>query len=561
MNTQAVALTKRTNYLFNYSVKINPASGNIPVGVGTARASLHLAFSSPSFLLSKNSVPATANEKLAEIAFGATSEQTSIGSATIEGYADGSWTLGASAPAGIKFKTTRGASVVPEVAMTIDSNRKVTINSTMNDGQLHVKNDSPSQKILTIEGANGIKSWFSSESSNGSGTVGGKTQFNNSSASGEFSFANASGEQTKFSRYGYVGVQVPGEVKLQFQMSNFGGIDGNTNEIFMSANAYWDGAQFLRLKSGFAHQFAMTTSGTNAGTMRMMSAINSTGGSAIAWTEVLRISSAGNIGIGTSTPGYKHHVEGDSYSTTMRFGDAQFYATVAADISTMQFDSADSLTYNRTTNRLAVSIAGNEAFAINASEGPTRTSDATTANGIPRKSQVEQMLGFPGQIITTAGPTLPTVASGYRLLRIDTATVDLEGDHSSLIYLACPSGQNNDPAQSNIYYRYTNPSNPSGSRSTSGRYLKMPPPGYFMRPYVSGLSGTNPYLLQEDAFQGHEHQLYDTRDGGGGGYTGAGSTNWTRTTEAIVQKSGYSVPRVADETRPKSFPVYIWMWY
>ena len=57
---------------------------------------------------------------------------------------------------------------------------------------------------------------------------------------------------------------------------------------------------------------------------------------------------------------------------------------------------------------------------------------------------------------------------------------------------------------------------------------------------------------QLDAFQGHEHQLYDVRDGGGGGYNGSGSVDWTRNTQAIVQKSGYSTPRVADETRPRN---------
>lgn len=561
MNAQAVALTKRTSYLFNYSVKINPATGNIPIGVGTARASMHIAYAAPSLLLSKNTLPSATNEKIGEIAFGATSEQNSIGSSVIEGYADGAWTLNSSAPSGIKIKTTRSTSVIPEVAFTIDSNKRVAINTSGVDGQLHVKNDSPSQKIVTIEGANGIKSWFSSETSNGTGTVGGKIQFSVSSASGEYSFANSSGEQTKFSRYGYVGVQVPAEVKLQFQMSNFGGLDGNTNEVFLSANSYWDDSQFRRLKSGFAHQLVMTTSGSNAGVVRFLSAANSTANSTISWSEIFRITPAGNIGVGTNSPGYKHHVEGDSYSTLSRFGDAQFYATTSSGISSIHFDLTDVLAFNRTTNRLALTIADTEVFAVNASEGPTRNSDATSANGIPRKSQVEQMLGFPGQIITTAGPTLPTVASGYRLLRIDTTTVDLEGSHSSLVYLACPSGQNNDPVQSNIYYRYTNPANPSGSRSTTGRYLKMPPPGYFMRPYVSGLSGTNPYLIQEDAFQGHEHGSPDLSNAGGGGYGGAGSMNVRRYSDEIIQKAGFSFPRIADETRPKSFPVYIWMWY
>lgn len=58
--------------------------------------------------------------------------------------------------------------------------------------------------------------------------------------------------------------------------------------------------------------------------------------------------------------------------------------------------------------------------------------------------------------------------------------------------------------------------------------------------------------LQLDAFQGHEHQFFDLRNGGGGGYNGAGANDWTRNTQAIVQKGGFSAPRVADETRPRS---------
>lgn len=57
---------------------------------------------------------------------------------------------------------------------------------------------------------------------------------------------------------------------------------------------------------------------------------------------------------------------------------------------------------------------------------------------------------------------------------------------------------------------------------------------------------------QVDAFQGHEHSMIDQANGAGGGYAGAGTATRTLTTNQIVQKSGYSVPRVADETRPRN---------
>ena len=79
--------------------------------------------------------------------------------------------------------------------------------------------------------------------------------------------------------------------------------------------------------------------------------------------------------------------------------------------------------------------------------------------------------------------------------------------------------------------------------------------GEFVRGWDDGRgidSGRSRGTLQLDAFQGHEHQFYDVSNGGGGGYNGSGSADWTRNTQAIVQKSGYSSPRVADETRPRN---------
>lgn len=64
---------------------------------------------------------------------------------------------------------------------------------------------------------------------------------------------------------------------------------------------------------------------------------------------------------------------------------------------------------------------------------------------------------------------------------------------------------------------------------------------------------------QLDAFQGHEHEFYDLRNGGGGGYPGAGSVDWTRNTQGIANKSGFGTARVSTETRPRNIglPVFI----
>lgn len=69
--------------------------------------------------------------------------------------------------------------------------------------------------------------------------------------------------------------------------------------------------------------------------------------------------------------------------------------------------------------------------------------------------------------------------------------------------------------------------------------------------YGSGIdSGRVLGSLQMDAFQGHEHQMPDVANCDGGSYPGGGNSPTTRATNTIIQKAGYSVPRVADETRP-----------
>lgn len=57
---------------------------------------------------------------------------------------------------------------------------------------------------------------------------------------------------------------------------------------------------------------------------------------------------------------------------------------------------------------------------------------------------------------------------------------------------------------------------------------------------------------ESDAFQGHEHEYDEPSQGGGGGFPGAGSGSTNQTTDSIVQKPGFSAPRVADETRPRN---------
>ena len=61
---------------------------------------------------------------------------------------------------------------------------------------------------------------------------------------------------------------------------------------------------------------------------------------------------------------------------------------------------------------------------------------------------------------------------------------------------------------------------------------------------------------EEDAFQGHEHGYSDLTNAGGGGYAGAGANGLNQVTDSIEQKPGFSLPRVADETRPRNVAMF-----
>lgn len=57
---------------------------------------------------------------------------------------------------------------------------------------------------------------------------------------------------------------------------------------------------------------------------------------------------------------------------------------------------------------------------------------------------------------------------------------------------------------------------------------------------------------QLDAFQGHEHEIPDVANCDGGSYQGGGNTPTTRQSNQIIEKSGYGVPRYANETRMRN---------
>lgn len=72
--------------------------------------------------------------------------------------------------------------------------------------------------------------------------------------------------------------------------------------------------------------------------------------------------------------------------------DANALWSLVSSNPTWQADSGDTISYNRTSNKWSMYVGGTEWFFVTAADGPARSTDAATDDGLPRKVQVETLI-------------------------------------------------------------------------------------------------------------------------------------------------------------------------
>lgn len=212
--------------------------------------------------------------------------------------------------------------------------------------------------------------------------------------------------------------------------------------VFIAAEVLDRAGQALNVGGGVAELQELLLGGSGAGLVGYFNAVPypaNTVGSGIksARTVALAAEAAAEAALTTvnNAVALKANKAGDTFTGTVTVPELRLDGTASLGVSSgvvnILLDTGDGLVYNRVTNTLDVNLGGSR-MTVSAAAGPERTSDASTANGLVRKSQAEAIAAA---AIEAAGR--PSVPIGVTKLHITTtgrdAAVNINAGSASLV--------------------------------------------------------------------------------------------------------------------------------
>jgi hypothetical protein len=303
---------------------------------------------------------------------------------------------------------------------------------------LGIGTSSPGNKLV-LNGSGAISAQITSTDSGGSNLI-----LTASGTGGEVNMANglpllfktSNTERMRLDSSGNLGLGVtPSASTLPTFESEYGIISGK-DEVNILQSAYYASGNFLYSKTEAASRYLI-----NSGSHTWYTAASGTAGNPISFTQAMTLDASGNLGIGTSSPATKLHVN----TATAGYG-----ITVAASSQTsityqLGIDSNSNLAFydtNAAAQRLVLSSSGNLGLGVT----PTTIVGASGVNGGGFQTNSLTISSYAGTdqtyFATNAYTTSYTGGWTYRVTAEATRYDQASGAH---IWFTAPSGTAGNP--------------------------------------------------------------------------------------------------------------------